>query len=172
MSVIVGVLLQWKLTQSQEERQRRDERIQRVASVLGRMTPLLGDLRPDGIVTATVFIVRSFYDEPWRSIRAELGVLVASEPASDLRKDLLRLDETVEMLFRRLLVLVDNDLRQQVTAANPHAGNVYENAKAQYVEATTLLRKILDDLHGAQSVPKRPGIGPQRQAAEGPETVE
>ena len=33
-------------------------------------------------------------------------------------------------------------------------------------------RKILDDLHGAQSVPKRPGIGPQRQAAEGPETAE
>jgi hypothetical protein len=150
--VVVGVLLQWTISEKQRRRDRREARTQRVAAVLGRMSPLLASLQPEGIALQTAFIVRSFYDDPWRALRGELGVLIASEPAGELRGRLAELEDAVEALFRSLLLLVDADLRRQVMDARQSSlGNVFEEAQERHTETDALLRGILDDLHGANA---------------------
>jgi hypothetical protein len=150
--VVVGVLLQWTISERQRRRDRAEARTQRVAAVLGRMRPLLANLQPEGIALQTAFIVRSFYDEPWGELRGELGVLIASEPAGELRGELAKLEDAVERLFRSLLLLVDADLRRQVMEARQSTlGNVFEEAQERHDEADALLNGILDDLHGASA---------------------
>jgi len=150
-SVIAGVLLQWKLSQKQLDRDRAAERTERVASVLGRMRPLLAHLLPERIATATPFIVRSFYENPWTPIQADLGALIASEPESALREDLVRLENAVVTLFSNLVLLVDADLQQRLSVAGRTRVNMYEDAVAQHTEVETLLGRILDELHGSPS---------------------
>jgi hypothetical protein len=147
--VVVGILIQWKLSEKQRERDRAESRTQRVAGVLGRMRPLLDDLRPDGIVSTSAFIVRSFYKDPWTPLRAELSVLIASEPAGDLRGRLLELDGSMDKLFESLLVMVDTQLQLQMIEAGQPVRNRYEDAKERYAETQRLWRGIIDDLHGS-----------------------
>jgi hypothetical protein len=147
-----GMPLTWKLGQKQLERDRAEARTQRVAAVLGRMRPLLANLRPEGIATTTAFMVRGFYEDPWTPIRADLGILIASEPEGELRGRLAELEDCVERLFTSLLALVDADFRRQVMDAHKATPeDVFEEAQKQYAETDGLLRGILDDLHGANA---------------------
>jgi len=145
---VAGVGLQWKLGQKQLERDRAEVRIQRVADVLGRITPLLADLRPEGIVWTTPYIVLSFHKDPWTPLRGDLGALIASEAAGDLREDLRRLQAGIETLFVSLMRLVSPEHRQRAVEAGD-TRNVFETAEEVHAQVEGLLRKILDELHGS-----------------------
>jgi len=67
------------------------------------------------------------------------------------RSRLAELEDSVEKLFRSLLLLVDADLRRQVMEARTSTGNFFEEAQEQYAETDGLLRGIIDDLHGANA---------------------
>jgi hypothetical protein len=81
------------------------------------------------------------------ALRAELSVLIATEPPGELREDLRRFDDTVGALIVSLSQLVSPEIRQMAMEAG-ETRNPYEVAEEQHAEADRLARKIIDHLHG------------------------
>jgi hypothetical protein len=150
--VVVGAVLQSKLAERQLARERghaeRVARIERVARVLGKLRPLLADVKPVLMIHSSMEVVQKIFQESWSPIREEIGVLIATEPSSELRDKLILLDESVGALFIRFGQTVSPELREYALAAGDKT-NVYTAAQEGYAETNALLGEILDDLHGS-----------------------